>query len=194
MKHIMTNAYNPEGNGIVERFHQALKDALRARRAGRCWLEHLPWALLGLRVAPKEAANMSAAEAALRAPLQLPGVPGLGVQEAAHMRPVIPSTVRSYADVAAGRPVRTVQWAYVREGQAKGPLAPKYSGPYQVLETGEQATLLQIGERQEWVAPGRLKPHIGEAPVVPALPPRRGRPKKNEEDNHPEETTEDSGV
>ena len=49
MQHITTTAYHPQSNGMVERFHCQFKDALRARCEGRDWLDHLPWALLGLR-------------------------------------------------------------------------------------------------------------------------------------------------
>jgi Integrase core domain/RNase H-like domain found in reverse transcriptase len=46
--HRQTTAYHPEANGMVERLHRRLKDALRARRASTSWLEHLPWILLGI--------------------------------------------------------------------------------------------------------------------------------------------------
>jgi transposase InsO family protein len=62
-QHISTSALHPQSNGIVERWHRQLKEALCARGCCERWLEHLPWVLLGLRAAPKEAANVSAAEA-----------------------------------------------------------------------------------------------------------------------------------
>ena len=33
-RHVMTMAYHPQANGLVERSHRQLKDALRAREAG----------------------------------------------------------------------------------------------------------------------------------------------------------------
>ena len=54
IQHIMTTSYHPQANGMVERVHRQLKDALRAREAGADWPDHLPWVLLGLRAAPKE--------------------------------------------------------------------------------------------------------------------------------------------
>ena len=62
IRHHLTTAYHPQSNGMVERAHRALKDALRARLAGSDWLAHLPYVLLGLRATPKEDSNISAAE------------------------------------------------------------------------------------------------------------------------------------
>jgi hypothetical protein len=41
-----------QSNGLVERYHHCLKEALRSRLAGADWSQHLPWVLLGLRAAP----------------------------------------------------------------------------------------------------------------------------------------------
>jgi hypothetical protein len=37
ISHTQTTAYHPQSNGLVERFHRRLKDALRARGAGADW-------------------------------------------------------------------------------------------------------------------------------------------------------------
>jgi len=180
-RHVTTTAYHPQANGMVERFHRQLKGALRARSGGRDWLDHLPWVLLGLRAAPKEEAGVSSAEATLGIPLQLPGqpLPIQHVREQHAERPVIPSTIRSYAEVTAGRDpgVAAGDLVYVREGQSRGPLAPSYAGPYVALERKGKSVKLQLGTKEEWVAVERLKRHAGAAPVDPALPPARGRPK-----------------
>jgi transposase InsO family protein len=69
----MTTPYHPQSNGVIERFHRRLKDALRARATAADWPQHLPWVLLGLRVAPREDSGVSAAELVYGAPLQVPG-------------------------------------------------------------------------------------------------------------------------
>ena len=48
-----TTAFNPESNGMVERFHRSLKQALIARCSNADWYYQLPWTLLGLRTTPK---------------------------------------------------------------------------------------------------------------------------------------------
>ncbi len=49
--HVQTTAYHPQANGLVERLHRRLKDALRARSATADWYSHLPWVMLGIRTA-----------------------------------------------------------------------------------------------------------------------------------------------
>jgi Integrase zinc binding domain/Integrase core domain len=68
-RHVMTTAFHPQCNGLVERAHRRLKDALKARLAGPDWPLHLPWVLLGLRAAPREDSGVSAAELVYGVPL-----------------------------------------------------------------------------------------------------------------------------
>jgi hypothetical protein len=72
IKHQMSTAFHPQSNGMVERVHWRLKDALKAKLAGSNWPAHLPWVLLGLRVAPREDSSVSTAELVYGAPLNLP--------------------------------------------------------------------------------------------------------------------------
>jgi transposase InsO family protein len=73
VKHITTAAYHPQSNGMVERAHRQLKEAMKNRLAGAAWPDHLPWVLLGLRAASKDGSNISSAELVYGAPLVLPG-------------------------------------------------------------------------------------------------------------------------
>jgi hypothetical protein len=43
IQHSPTTAYHSQSNGLVERFHRRLKDALRSRAAAVDWHDHLPW-------------------------------------------------------------------------------------------------------------------------------------------------------
>jgi transposase InsO family protein len=54
IQHNQTSAYHPQSNGMVERVHRRLKDALRARCAAANMVGHLPWVLLGLSTAARE--------------------------------------------------------------------------------------------------------------------------------------------
>jgi transposase InsO family protein len=73
ISHRLTTAYHPQANGLVERFHRQLKEALRARLDNHDWTSHLPWVMLGLRTAPKEDCGLSSAEMVYGEALTLPG-------------------------------------------------------------------------------------------------------------------------
>ncbi len=64
IQHSPTTAYHPQSNGLVERFHRRLKDALRSRAATADWNDHLPWVLLGIRTAFRENSEISPTEGA----------------------------------------------------------------------------------------------------------------------------------
>jgi transposase InsO family protein len=128
---IFTTAFHPQSNGMVERLHRQLKAALRAR--GGSWWEQLPWAVLGVRAAPKEESGVSAAEAALGQPLLVPSQPALPPVGSSSPPPaVIPPTSRSYAQAAGSvAKLQDVEWVYVRrDAPSGGPLAAAYEGPF----------------------------------------------------------------
>ncbi len=266
IQHQPTTAFHPQANGMVERCHRRLKDALRACLAGPDWPLHLPWVLMGLRAAPTEDTGVSAAEVVFGAPLVLPGQildtgeppPADFITKLRQSGPPPPSRPLSYAQMAAkppaallsaafvyiwkggtvpplsplysgpyrvlasgpkvfrlqvgereetppadfiaklrqsgppppSRPLSYVQMAakpqaallsatfvYIRKGGTVPPLSPLYSGPYRVLASGWKVFRLQVGEREETVSIDRLQPHRGAAPVQPAQPPSRGRPR-----------------
>jgi hypothetical protein len=80
IKSQLTSPYHPQLNRAVERFHRRLTDALRARLAGSDWPAHLPWVLLGLRVAPREDSGFSAAKLVYGCALSLPSQFLLGAE------------------------------------------------------------------------------------------------------------------
>jgi len=184
--HIKTTSYHPQSNGMVERSHRQLKDALRSRLATNDWPLHLPWILLGLRAAPKEDSGISSAELVFGSPLSLPGQlltsPEPPVAAFLHrlrsLPPPPPTRPLSYAAVAASPPASllTARYVYVRRGGIIPPLSPLYIGPYAVLAAGDKFFKLAVGDKTETVSVDRLKPHLGLSPLVPATPAARGRP------------------
>ncbi len=75
IQHSQTTAYHPQSNGMVERFHRCLKDALRTHCATPNWVDHLPWVLLGLRAAAREDYSTTPPpQAVFGSPHILPGV------------------------------------------------------------------------------------------------------------------------
>jgi len=182
IRHHLTTAYHPQSNGLVERSHRQLKDALRSRLAGADWYPHLPWVLLGIRAAPKEDSNVSSAELLYGAPLILPGQPLLAAESppppSGWSPTPIPTRPLSYSEVVQQLPaaLQSASFVYVRRGGASPPLSPAYSGPFRVLSRSPKSFRIAIGDRVEDVSVDRLKPHTGPAPLLPAAPPKRGRP------------------
>ena len=188
IKHITTTAYHPQSNGLVERFHRQLKNALKSRACGVDWAEHLPWVMLGIRAAPKEDSAVSAAEMVYGSPLTLPGqlltaedMPADNTQQRVETAvEKFAAATRTYADAVQAVPgeLAEVELVYVRQDAVKPPLTPSYSGPFKVIERSPKFFRLKIGDREEVVSADRLKPHTGTAATQPAVPPHRGRPPK----------------
>jgi len=172
---------------MVESSHRQLKNALRAQLAASDWPDHLPWVLLGLRSAPKEASVVSSAELVFGQPLSLPGEfmdadePAAAVfleQMRVSKLPPPPTRPLTYAQVVS-KPspgLETAEFVYIQRGGAGPPLAPIYNGPYEVIARQPKFSHVKMGEKVEVISINRLKPHLGPSPVVPAVPPPRGRP------------------
>jgi hypothetical protein len=93
----------------------------------------------------------------------------------------LPTRVTAPAGVASGPsppPLQGCQYVYIRRDAPSHALAAKYDGPFRVLVAGGKFFRVAVGGRTEVVSVDRLKPHVGGQPLEPALPPRRGRPRK----------------
>ena len=187
VKHHLTTAYHPQANGMIERPHRQLKDALKARLAGADWAAHLPWILLSLRATPKEDSAVSSAEMVYGAPILLPGQlqhgpepPPAVFSEASRPFPTsiptrqLPVPVAPSSTPAA---LNSAGFVYIRRGGVAPPLTPAYSGPYPVVSRSAKYFVVNLGDRLETVSIDRLKPHSGLAPTAPAVAPPRGRPR-----------------
>ena len=171
-----TTAYHPQANGVIERFHRTLKNALRcAVRASKSWSRSLPWVLLGLRNSPKMETSTSVAEVVFGTPLRVPGI-CFQVEQAKgstaaeqlelarkNVADFTPETLdlrrfRMFPFVAKTLCMAT--HVFVRDDRlGKSGLAPKYVGPYKVLHKDwDNSTFrLALGNKEDTLALARLK-------------------------------------
>jgi hypothetical protein len=168
ISHTQTTAYHPQSNGLVERFHRRLKDALRARAAGADWFSHLPWVLLGFRISRGEDSEFSPAEAVFGSQLVLPG------QFLSTPEPPSPNFLQEFQGVLAGRSPRQTshhttpsptslpedlllsRFVLVRRDAVQPPLSPLYDGPFLVLERSLHFFKVRIGTRTEVISTHHL--------------------------------------
>jgi hypothetical protein len=189
IKHQPTTAYHPQANGMVERLHHLLKDALRTRGANASWAAELPWVLLGLRSQPREDSNISRAQAVYGTPLVLPNQ-YLSIDDTVTMNEFLVqinnilnnSSLPRHnvaADMELPEDLPPDLWAadrvWVRRCSHVLPLTPLYDGPDAVIQRSLRAFKLQIGGKEDQVSTSRLKPCSSSTPT--ASPPTRGRPR-----------------
>jgi transposase InsO family protein len=181
--HTTTTAYHPQCNGIVERLHRCIKDALKARLASADWPSHLPWVLLGLRSCPREVSGVSVAEMVYGMPLSLPGVVINGQEQPAEFfveqlqsklssfSPLPPSPPASSA--SGGSKLQDARFVFIRSPPAAPALSPAYRGPYLVLDRGEKFFKVQIGGKGDNISVDRLQPYLSREVVTADPPPPR---------------------
>ena len=184
--HNTTTAYRPQANGLVERFHRRLKEALRARLAGVDWVAHLPWVMLGVRTAPREDSATSPAQHAFGTSLLVPGQllhpdgPPQDVHRHMAGLPPLPTRHNRAAPSRGLSSLQDAEFVFIRDDRPNRPaLAPLYSGPFRVLERTDSFFVVQYGDKSERVNLHRLKPALLPAGTEPAVPAKRGRPPRS---------------
>lgn len=178
-----TTAYHPQSNGMVERLHRQLKDALKARSADQQWTKHLPHVLLGIRTAPRgtETDTWTPAELTYGQTLRLPGdfedqsgpdrptypVTIFGRELQRSMQHVTPPPV---APVPSSRPcyvpasLAEADHVFVRHDRHTRPLERPYAGPYPVLKKSQKYFTILINGKTDNVSIDRLKTAYCENP------------------------------
>ena len=180
-----TTAYNPEANGIVERFHRTLKAALMTRCTSDKWKDELPWVLLGLRTTPRDADDHAPAERVYGDNLTVPAdffrkssnLPLTDLRDAVSRFIPCQQTYSTSRTTYVPADLQSSSHVFMRVDAAKPPLTPPYSGPYKVLQRKEKSFQLQIRNSTDWVSVDRLKPaYLLDNDQPPVKFSRAGRP------------------
>merc|ERR1712015_135009 len=156
--------------------------------------------MLGLRTAVKKDLGTSSAELVYGEPLVVPGdlvAPPEG-EDAAQ------TLARLREDVQRLRPIPTsrhgrhpnfvptnlvdADYVFVRRDGHKSPLSRPYAGPFRVVERGNKTFKLDCGGKVDTFTIDRLKRAYedDDVAIVPAQPPRRGRPPAAPPDHPPD--------
>jgi cleavage and polyadenylation specificity factor subunit 1 len=164
-----TTSYHPACNGLVERFHRTLKNALRARCTNHNWYASLPLVMLGLRSSISEegfcpAQLLYGANLELPSPFFLPTKPDLTSPTQRFVEQLFEKVrgfpvpqrihkVKSYVPNA----LRSAEYVWLKEDQP-AKLSDRYSGPYKVLDRDEKTMTVSFHGRSERLSIDRLKP------------------------------------
>ncbi|XP_064462708.1 uncharacterized protein LOC135373436 [Ornithodoros turicata] len=185
---LRTSAY-PACNGLVERFHRHMKQAIMAQNSRDHWTETLPLVLLGIRSALKSDLGCSSAELVYGAPLRLPADVLKPPPQPVHPSTFVTQLWNAFATLqftptrasSAAPPfipteLHSTTHVLLRTDRLRRALEPPYSGPYKVLQRASKTFLLDVRGRPESVSIDRLKPAFLDniAPAHypdPSLPP-----------------------
>jgi hypothetical protein len=183
VNHRMTTSYHPQSNGLLERWHRRLKDALRASTNSESWEENLALVLLHLRNQPNEDVGVAPAQAVYGLPLTLPGtlldvpdLPPMKLSDIVHPGISSPPRVHDQRGRTAIPP--GLEFVYIKN-ENPSPLVGRYQGPYRVLRQSRNTVRIQRGDKEDTINIERVKPYKSLTPPEQlAIPPRRGRPRK----------------
>lgn len=165
-----TTAYHPQANGMVERFHRRLKEAIMCVDS-KHWYFRLPLILLGLRTSYKEDMKCSAADLVYGQGLRLPGeffdAPQANIDrtdfaEILHhvfdeLRPT-ETKHHTKRNIFISKSLRDCTHVFVRIDAVKKPLQRPYEGPYEVLKKYEKFMDVNIRGKSHRISIDRLKP------------------------------------
>ena len=201
IKTLMTTAYHPEANGLVERLHRRLKESLIAlgRETPEEWFWRLPCALLAIRTTLKPDLGASPADLVFGEGLAVPGEvlpssPATDDQlarqreaaladlriEVARLQPT-PTSAHRRPNVHLPEDLQRCSHVFVRRGGITSSLASPYVGPFRVIDRNQvNFKVAMPGRGSEAVAIARIKPAViavDDVEVDPPAPPRPpGRP------------------
>ena len=191
-KHVHTSAYNPRGNGLVERFHRQLKASLRCLNTNPQWTVHLPLVLLGIRSSYKEDLKCTPAEMVYGTSLVLPAdfIPILNeipdpTEFVNNLKKKVNNQKSNVTRVAkttsiVPKNLATCDYVYIRTDSSRTPLQRPYTGPYKVITRNKYTFTLDTPSGNQNININRLKPaNIDKKTVTFNLPRQRGRPKKS---------------
>jgi hypothetical protein len=169
-----TTAYHPQANGMIERFHRQLKNALKARTTSTHWMNELPVVLLGLRTTWRVDPGCTPAELVYGAPLTLPSefvsrtspqhineptntfLHDLRktIREVEPPPPLHHQKPRSFVPSSLSKSSHV----YVRRDSHRTPLQRPYDGPFPIIRKEQKYYEINVNGLPKKISIDRLKP------------------------------------
>lgn len=179
-----TTAYHPQCNGMVERFHRQLKDALRARLVASGWVSALPLILLSFRTTPKADIGAAPADLVYGTSLALPAEmlvppaqssppPQDFLQQLRHTMSELRSSPPAHhgrAPVYVPTTLRSAKFVFLRDDTVRPSLSPPYLGPFRVARMDDRTAIIEMNGHEERVSIDRLKPAYTTPPTMDPTP------------------------
>ncbi|ROT64311.1 reverse transcriptase [Penaeus vannamei] len=168
-KRVRMTAYHPCANGMVERLHHHMKQALTSSSSNRRWVDQLPLVFLNIRTSFKEDLQCTTAEMVYGTTLALPAdflvkastiEPGTFVRQLCdrmsrvRSRPTRPSRQQDFY-IPPG--LQDCSHVFIRK-HPKPPLCPPDEGPFPVIRRGEKTITIRRPKGQDTVTIDRVKP------------------------------------
>lgn len=170
---IRTTSYHPQSNGLIERFHRRLKDALRAHADidPHNWINKLPFILLSARTALRDDGQHSPAQTVYGCNLILPSdlIAPVNSSDYHTNSSTYTQHLTEYMDVmppAITRPpklhfqldknLNASSHVFVRNNTKQG-LQPNYHGPYKILRRFDKYFIIQLPRGPDKISIDRLK-------------------------------------
>lgn len=163
-----SSTYHPQSNGLVERFHRRLKEALTA--VNHSWTKDLPWILLGIRNAkgpdieysPNEALFGANVRVPMSIELQTDPVPPeqYTMERCEHPLPQ-PKQGRWHREnlKQSGTDLSQVQFVLIKRHQ-KRPLQFTYAGPFRLIKHSDKTATVDYQGKPLIISRDRIKPVV----------------------------------
>lgn len=170
---IRTAAYNPQANGLIERFHRQLKSAIRCVGSMSNWSELLPLVMLGIRTTYREDLKSSPAEMLYG---ENPYIPGElfdpspidlsdpesfanKLREKFTQVRSVPTRTKSSEKIFVPSTLNNCTHVWLRIDRVRKPTEGPYEGPFKVLRRLRNNFIIQRNnDKTQTVSIRRLKP------------------------------------
>ena len=166
---IRTTAYHPSGNGLIERQHRRIKEAIKASPDPNQWFDRLPIILLAMRSSLREDSGCSPAQLVYGQGIKLPidllirssdppsNLSAYAAKFQQYMQDIGPMPTRFNTRKSRVDPrLATCKYVFVRNDARRG-LKPVYNGPFAVVERKPKYFKIQYSNRTDNVTVDRLK-------------------------------------